>query len=232
MNIEHGYFSMEDLAERGWSLRMTQRFYGEPEMSVNSGVHQKQWRFFEKSKIYIIEKSKEFRAAKAMHMKRSNQRVVRKLSYQAIFAYNFCKHFELQLTNSGSAELIPRALDAYDQAMMQRTGREKPARDRCWHHEISSAKLLSIILEYIRIHESNYLYARNYIDMLRIELTKRGAEFRDYQKCLSVLNKASNQTILNEYPDILMYCDDIGFEKEFERRFGQVSPKVNTSMYQ
>jgi len=231
MNIKRAYFSMEDLTKRGLSLRLTQSLYGEPDITVSAGIHQKQWRFFDKTKIYSIEKTREFKLARDVRVKKSNQRIVRNLSHQVKFAYNFCKHFQLKVNESGSATLISRALDLYDKVMMQKTGLRKPSGDRCWHHEIPSGEILEVILEYIKIRESNYLYGRNYIDMLRIELTTRGAEFRDYQKCVCILDKVSNKAILNKHPDILMYCDDIEFEKECERNSGHGDQDVDTLIY-
>ena len=232
MNFEYGYISMDELIKRGWSLQMAKRLYGEPDMTVSSGYKKKKWRFFNRSKIMWLEKSNEFKKAKYNHLDRSNKRVVKELSSESMFAYEFCKSFVLKIKDFDSDILILRALDAYDEVMSRKFGIITPTKDTCWRHEISRDKLLPIIVEYIKCRESNYCYARNYIEMLRVELTKRGAEFSDYNRCLSVLEVVTDLAVFSKYPEIAMHFDDKAFEERCEKLSGLKFCDVDTGMPQ
>jgi len=230
MVFDQVYITMDELANRGWSLHMTKLLYGEPDKTYCMGVNQKIFKYFNRSKIYKIEKSRKFKHYSAKHMKRSLQRSLRKLTIQARDACRFCKEFNLKIQTDCLKRQVLYAICKFDDEMMHKTGCRVSDSGRAWHREIPSSKMLAIILRCIRDTGSNYGCARKYIDTILDKSMNMGVEFREYRCCVSILNETFRREVFSKIPDIIEHYENIKTKSDAISIYGREACKVEQDM--
>ena len=206
MKFEEEYFSKEDLLDRGWSNSMINTFYGDPEFVIGKGSKKKMFKFFNKNKVFKIEKANN--CAIALE-KRHQQRIEskkRRLNEEVNAAFDWCFNLKIDMVSEEIDFVVEFASYHYNQKMYQKTGVLKPGPEEDWADSLNFGELVGITQNCIKHEMSNFGEAFDYIKNLKDEAISYGCEFKSYTKCLWILNIHFTKTFEVVYPNFESDC--------------------------